>query len=158
VGTDFRQLKGDVDQEIIMRFVGLWEHRLEVAQQDPANHVGEMAAFGDWFVCHKFDPSWALTQLQSALAISRRVDMDREVLEILAESSTERPVSCMKCLDEIIRGERDPWILSVSHDSVKDILKSALNSGDAATSASANDLINYLVSQGYMKGFRELLD
>jgi len=158
IGSTFRRIKDEVEQDIIVRLVEMWERRLEVALQSPGNHVREMAAFGDWYICQKFDTSWALLQLQSALGISRRVDMDREVLEKLAELSTENPVSCMKCLDEIIRGDRDPWLLSVSHESVKGILKNALSSEDDTTNTSASALVNYLVSQGYIEEFRELLD
>ena len=158
IGSTFRRVKDEVEQDIIGRLVELWERRLEVALQSPENHVREMASFGDWYICQKFDTSWALLQLQSALCISRKVDMDREVLERLAELSTDNPASCMKCLDEIIRGDRDPWLLSVSHESVKDILKNALSSEDDTTNTSASALVNYLVSQGYIEGFRDLID
>ncbi|HDD52504.1 MAG TPA: hypothetical protein ENF32_00330 [Thermosulfidibacter takaii] len=140
--------------EILERLKMLWEARLEVAKQAPANHMKEMSAFGWWFVSGKFKVSWAITQLVEALHIARKAELDHMVVEKLSEVAVEYPLKAMQCLKLMVEGDYEGWNIYTWREHLRKILGVALQ--NPSVREEAESVINYLGSRGYLE-FRDLL-
>ena len=112
-----------------------------------------MSGFGWWFISKKFDDAWAIDQLLEALKIAGRVDSTHMVAERLAAVVALFPEKVIQALRLIVDGEKESWGFTSWSDKAKEILRFALGT-DARQSA--EDLIHYLGSRGYLE-FGELL-
>ncbi len=155
VGRSLYRGEGAVPPQIIDRIKSLWETRLaEVkAQAGTSDGCSEMSGFGWWFISKKFDDAWAIDQLLEALKIAGRVDSTHMVAERLAAVVALFPEKVIQALRLIVDGEKESWGFTSWSDKAKEILRFALGT-DARQSA--EDLIHYLGSRGYLE-FGELL-
>jgi len=155
VGRSLYRGEGAVLPQIIDRIKSLWETRLaEVkAQAGTSDGCPEMSGFGWWFISKKFDDTWAIDQLLEALKIAGRVDPTHMVAERLAAVVALFPEKVIKALRLIVDGEKESWGFSSWSDKAKEILRFALGT---EARQSAEDLIHYLGSRGYLE-FGELL-
>lgn len=156
IGRKFENIQGPVPPEILERLKFLWVSRLAIAKESPASHKKEIAAFGWWFISGKFEDSWIMSQLVEALKISSKIDISESVVEKLASLSQQMPNETVKCLDFLVTGDRDGWDIDMWRGHARIILASALQSGNKEASTTAENLIHYLGSLGYLE-FRDLL-
>lgn len=156
VGRNLQDTEGEVEAKTLDRMKKLWESRLEEAKsaQDAAVFVSEMEAFGWWFASGKFDDKWAIEQLLEALRLVQKTDPTHLVVDRLAEVSEKFPFEAVQCLGLLAKGDREGWKIHGWIEEAKTILSSAMKSGGKATE-SAEDLIHYLGSRGYLQ-FRSL--
>lgn len=155
VGRSLYRGEGAVAPQIIDRIRSLWESRLAEVKEQPGfnGECPEMSAFGWWYISKKFDDAWAIDQLLEALKIAGRVDPTHMVADRLAEVVALFPEKVIKALRLIVDGEKERWGFASWSDMAKKILRHALGT-DARQSA--EDLIHYLGSRGYLE-FGELL-
>ena len=156
IGHALQNTPKPIPTEVLKRLKKLWKTRLEIAKQNPGKHKKEIAAFGWWFISDKFDTDWAIKQLREALDIAYEVEADIEVVEKLAELSTEYPLEAVHCLEMMVKGEQKDWNIYSWRDYARKILSVALQKGEKV-SAKAKRIINYLVSRGWLE-FRDLLE
>jgi len=158
IGRSFYHTKDPVPSNILQRVKILWERRLATAKEasPPANHRVEMAAFGWWFASGKFDDDWAFNQLSDALKIAGKTDPDHMVVERLAALVHTMPKRAVQCLETIVKGDREGWVIYGWREHAQTILTTALRSADSEAATSAENLIHYLGSRGYFE-FRDLL-
>lgn len=149
---------GDIPAAVRQRLQDLWTYRLEQAQAaaGPHTHGGEMEAFGWWFLSDVFDDRWAIEQLLAALRVHPRTEMDDEVLSRLADRSADHPLLVVSCAQQTCEGDGEGWLISSGTKSLKQVLKTAISSGDAAARQTGHALISYLASRGF-DDFRGLL-
>ena len=154
-GEENGRTSENVPPEILGRMRSLWDSRINFAQEavNPKLHATEINDFGWWFISKKFDDRWAMDQLLSVLKISKSVEPDHLVVERLAELVPQMPNDVVTALRLMVEGAKEPWTVSSWRETGKDVLEKALQT-DARQSA--EDLIHYLGSQGYLE-FGELL-
>jgi hypothetical protein len=158
IGRSLYHTKDPVPSKILQRAKLQWERRLAIAKgtSKPAEHKGEMAAFGWWFISGKFDDNWAFNQLAEALKIAGKIDPDHIVVERLAALVNVMPKQAVQCLEAIVKGDREGWGIYGWQEHARTILTTALRSADSEAATSAENLIHYLGSKGYFE-FRDLL-
>lgn len=152
VGKSLHNVREAVPPEILRRLQDLWDQRrLEVAKaaSAPDSHRAELAAFGWWFVSEKFDNKWAITQLAEALKIAGKTEREHLVVERLAALVKDMPEQTLRCLEAIIKGDREGRGIYGWQEHARVILAMALQ--DSKVKATAENLINYLGSRGYFE-------
>jgi len=66
------------------------------------------------------------------------------------------PIECVSCLQLMIEGDKEGWVLIGVEGDARTLLKFALESDDPDGSLSARRLIEWLIAKGQF-GFRALL-
>lgn len=94
--------------------------------------------------------------LADALRIGGYAEMPNLVIEYLADLAPSMPAEAMDCLYMILSGDSDDWRVIGSDEKAKEIIRTALKSGNEDTRRQAVDLVNHLGSMGYFD-FGELL-
>ena len=97
-----------------------------------------------------------MAQLTEALKISGKMEISESVVEKLASFAQAMPYETVKCLELLAKGDRDGWDIDMWRGHARIILASALQSGNKEASSTAENLIHYLGSRGYLD-FRNLL-
>jgi len=156
IGRKFESTKETIPAEILRRLQFLWEQRLSAAKEKPNSHKQEMTAFGWWFISGKFEDSWIMAQLVEALKISGKMEISESVVEKLASFAQPMPYETVKCLELLVRGDRNGWDIDMWRGHARIILASALQSSNKEASKTGENLIHYLGSLGYLE-FRDLL-
>ena len=99
IGQDLRADPDSLDSDVAERLRNLWKWRFEVARGDqPDNYKKEMAAFGWTFASGALGNDWELAQLEAALNIAGKVEIDHLVVERLAPLADEFPATTVRCL------------------------------------------------------------
>ena len=147
-----------IPQEIIQRFQRLWEFRLTGAKTapDPVQYKEELASFSWCFGSGKFDDPWAADQLKEVLNLVNKIDFPKFVVERLAVIASNLPRISVECLKLVVDSELDSWEIYGWRTEAKEILTTAMQSGDVSTEKAAIELIHRLGAKGYFE-FRELL-
>lgn len=140
----------DMPTDWIERFKGLWMRRVEAVGSDPDSHGRELSSFGWWFASGKFEDVWALEELRKTLKLARAATPEHMVLERLASVSATYPVPATECLRLMVEGERDPWSVHTWRKEIRQILTTALTSGDHSAKQAAVELINRLGARGHL--------
>lgn len=149
VGRAMSNTPGPVPADVLGRIQELWGWREEVLRSVPAESArAELAAFGWWVASRKLPPEWSLSRLLEVLQTGAEIDWEHQVLETLAESSTEFPLQAVECLDLIVQRDRDQWGLELSQEAVRTILVASVRSGDQASQRLARSVVSRLESRG----------
>lgn len=157
VGRSLRKAEKDVSSEVLDRLKILWIRRIDIVRsaETSISHAAEISAFGWWFASGKFEDAWAIEQLKEALKQSSRIESDFLVVERLSSLATIFPASVVECLDLIIRSDEKGWHFSGWREQTRTIITAVLQSSDEMARETAEDLINYLGTQGHLD-FRNL--
>jgi hypothetical protein len=148
IGRALRDTPGSASREVLNRLVMLWHERLAAASRDPVKGGQELKEFGWWFVSNQMGDEWSVAQLIEVLRIAETIDPDFMVVDELARISTSMPRQCVDALSMIVRGDKKGWAILGWADKARQIMTAAMKSGDATARREAEDLINYLGSQG----------
>lgn len=156
-----RSVAGWVDtapQEVFERLRSLMERRLHVVEQSgsPAPFAKELVGFGWWFTADKFGDAWSLGMLLKVLRLTKEIEGGMDVVKLLAELAAQYPLECVACLDLMIQGDRDNWVLVGVEVEARKTIKAALDSGQHDTVVAARRLVELLIARGQY-GFRSLL-
>jgi hypothetical protein len=79
-----------------------------------------------------------------------------DVEKLLAELAVQYPLECVACLDLMVQGDRDNWVLVGVEVETRRTIKAALDSGQHDTVVAARRLVELLIARGQY-GFRNLL-
>jgi hypothetical protein len=144
--------------EVFERIRSLMERRLRVAEQDSsaAPFTKELAAFGWWFTADKFGDEWSLGMLLKILRLTKTIDGGMDVVKMLAGLSSQHPVECVACLDLMVQGDRDNWVLIGVEAEARQTIKAAFDSGQHDAVMVARRLVELLIARGQY-GFRTVL-
>lgn len=156
IREDLERTKGDIPTEILDRLKKLWEKRFTAAKeaQRPSDFEKEIAAFGWWFVSGKFHVDWALDQLLASLELVGKIEPTELVLETLAKVAETHTLKSVKCLDLIVKSDREGWKICAGEEHIRRILQ--LGMKDPTTKQQAERIIHYLGSLGFLD-FKNLL-
>jgi hypothetical protein len=97
-----------------------------------------------------------MPQLIEALKISGKMEISESVVEKLASFAQPMPYKAAKCLELLVKGDRDGWDIDMWRGHARIILAAALQSSNKEASKAGENLIHYLGSLGYLE-FRDLL-
>jgi len=152
-GSSLREAAERVQPEVIERFVGLWNNRIEVAKAGGAS--GEIRAFSWWFFTSYFDDEWALKNLHAALKLTNgELELIMDSLDRLSGLAGKQPKMVVECLQMITNASPD-YVELWTPDIVKTV-KLAFASNDPAAHMATRSLIESLGVLGHL-GFRTLL-
>lgn len=145
-------------KEVFNRLRSLMERRLSVAEQSPSiePYVRELTGFGWWFTAEKFDDEWSVKMLLRVLRLTKKIEAGMDVVKVLAGLSSRFPIECIACLDMMIQGDRDNWVLLGAEAEARQTIKAALDSGQHDTVMVARRLVEFLIARGRFE-FRSLL-
>ena len=150
VGRSLYNTTERVPSELLARLQALWEWRMELirGETQDAFHTTELAAFGWWFGSGKFEDAWAITQLEVALSRNEKVDANHLVVEHLDSLVTSMPLSVVRCLTMLVKGDKQGWVTSSILNQVRGILAKVLQSGDNTAQQAAENIARFLVTRG----------
>jgi hypothetical protein len=148
-----RQLRNpevEASEEVLTRLRALWEMRLRsMPEAAPDHRARELGAFAELVATGKFDKRWALEQLNEVVALGGQVDLDRGVIDYLADCASDMPSLVVRCLEGLIEETREEWRIFATRDSIREILTAAAQSSDADPQRGAREVANRLVARGY---------
>ena len=147
--------ESDLSAAIASRLRTLWEVRIKaLAPIASAERDAELEAFGWWFAAGNLGERWLLEQLEAALRVYPRVDSSMFVVERLAALAGAHPVSALRCLELLVRGDSVGWSIDSWKRHAEFILRLGL--ANPETEAAARALINELGRRGFHE-YRSLL-
>ncbi len=139
------------------RLIRLWEHRVEVAQRKPEDHVREVAAFGWWFESGRFDDDWALSQLEKTLDLSGgKIEPQLHAMQRLARLASTNPDVVIRCMRRLVNGDRMGWNITLWREDIARALEAVLRSESEEAGRVEVELINELGRRGF-HDFRQVL-
>jgi hypothetical protein len=156
VGVSLRSSKERMPDEVVHRLRRLLEDRVEAAKRQTVGVAEELQEYGWWFASGKFDDEWSINRLLDVLRLAGRVAPDHLVVERLADLSPAMPLQCIRALWMIVETDTKGWGVMGWRDKAKEIIRTALLSGNAETREKAQELVNLLGSRGHFD-FGELL-
>jgi hypothetical protein len=140
----------EVSEEVLTRLRALWEIRFRsLSEVAPDHRARELGAFAELFATGKFDQQWALEQLNEAVALGGRVDLDRVVIDYLTDHASGMPLLVVRCLEGLIEGVKEDWRIFVKRDAIREIITAAAQSTHADAQRAAREVANRLVARGY---------
>jgi hypothetical protein len=154
IGWSLIQEGASLSDEMQVRFMRLWESRMEVLKTSTKEEADELATFGWWLACGKFPEAWAIEQALPILERARSLRPDFAVVEALARLSTKYPYEAVRVVHVLFEEDRDGWAIHGWNQHLDSILKEALGDGEMARKE-AEAMIELLVSRGF-RGYRNL--
>jgi hypothetical protein len=157
IGEILIRQEEQVEENVISRLQALWNYRVrKLSEREPAEDKTELAAFGLWFASGKFEESWALTQLRTAIELAGMVEADHLVVQKLAEMVDLATVEVVRCLSAIIDSDKEGWNIHGWIEPARKILSVGMGSSDAEARQEAETVLQRLGARGYLE-FRDLL-
>ncbi len=104
----------------------------------------------------KFDAAWAMSQLLAVLSLIQKAEPDYLVVERLVTLAATMPLEAVQCLTMMVQGEKENWNIQSWHDDSRNILATAISSGNSAARQAAIELVNRLAARG-MPDFKDLI-
>jgi len=157
IGRDIFRNK-DIEPKIIKRMIALWTWRVEQVGGFDRMPVEELSAFGWWFASGKFEPEWALRNLEETLRWTPINAANLQAIEQLSNLYSVHPVEVLRCLKLFVQVNSDLWFFVSSHKQkgVWTILEQGMASDNVAIRDQAEEIVHLLGSKGYLE-YRELL-
>jgi hypothetical protein len=140
-----------LSEDVRMRLQILWEYCVSSAREIGVHAVRhpELAAFGWWFASARFEAVWSLEQLIAVLQLTDQIEPLHLVVERLAGLAPDHPAAAVTCLYDILRHPKNHWRVTGWDSHVRTIIRAGLQSDDATTVRSAQELINRLAAYGF---------
>lgn len=158
IGRSFRNHEVRIEADVLHRIMALWEKRIADLQKETTpDRYDELVPFGWWSVSGKFDPAWALKQLEGTLKLTHKIEPDHLVVEYLASLATSSPLDAVECLALILKDDKKPYRHTEWRQHARIILASALQGTDEQARKVAAELIHQLGARREFWEFRDLL-
>jgi hypothetical protein len=156
VGRVLEKEQAPLPAEFTTRLTQFWELRIEEARHRSRdrNYEKELLGFSWWLYSRKLDAAWTLAQTAEVLRLCKTVDHEFLFTKPLAKLAGEFPRQSVHCLLLLIQ-KLSPIRSFLDRDEVRQILKSALNSGDVTAVKLATDVQDSLLARGNF-GFQEI--
>lgn len=116
-----------LEEPVLERLLALWNSRVAAARINPS---GELSAFGWWFCSSQIPLVVRLQGLRDALALSGHAEPAHQVVECLADLSSEHPRDAAELLGAMAESEDEGWRFTLWDESAAQIIKTAVASGD----------------------------
>lgn len=145
-----------IPKQVIDRFMTLWEVYWGEMGRIDAEEKPDSELFGTWFSSGQFPEDWALKQLEQFVEVARLPEPAHKVVEELAKLAHTDPKRAVHILDRMIHSNRENWRIQRWQESARQILQTAMESGNHETCKTAVILINYLGRRGF-NDFGQLL-
>ena len=141
----------DVPRQVLERFVALWEWFWATFVQGQASPTltKELASFGWWLTCGKFDDKWCLDRLVQVMQLSPEAQPEQEVMKRLAELAPTHPLQVVTCADRLVRGDTEGWRLYSWRESLVTLLGTVLHLDNQDARRMALELANRLGCRGF---------
>jgi hypothetical protein len=158
IGRSAAGWRETVPPEVLERLRNLMEHRLKAAEESASatNFAKELAGFGWWFTADQFGDPWSIGILLRVLRITKATDDGMDVMKMLAGLAPQHPRDAVECLDLMIQGDRENWVLIGVEVDARNVIKAALESRQHSAVVAARTLVELLIARGHY-GFRTLL-
>jgi hypothetical protein len=158
VGISVAGWKDEAPPEVYGKLQDLFGRRLEAARgvPSPDGFSAELSKFGYWFTSEKFEERWSLETLLAVLQLSKKTASEMDVVKRLSELCPRYPIECVSCLQLMIEGDKEGWVLIGVEGDARTLLKRALDSNNREGSSSARRLVEWLIAKGQF-AFRDLL-
>ena len=152
LGRTLYNSKGVIPPRIKERFIKIWDKRINIIklERKKTDAVLELNGFGWWFISEKFDETWDLNQLISALELGAEIDPNHLVIERLSRLVAAHPLLVAKALILIIESSKDEWFIHGAKNEISNIISVVYSNSDQAIKKAGSDLINRLVAKGYI--------
>lgn len=138
----------ELDDNIRDRAAALWDHRLAAVRTGDTDPT-ELAEFESWVRCGHYAPTWWLPRL-AELAENRTFDGRAHIgEEVVAAAAVDLP-GALHVLDLLLRsaGNSRAFLPYGLRRAAPIVIAQALDSGDATTVSSADDILNYIGRHG----------
>jgi hypothetical protein len=139
------------------RLRALWEWLVDRSKDRPGDRREVLAGFGWWYGSDAFDAKWRDEQLLMLLREQVPVDPDFVIFERLGERATEDLQSALEIVRLLLTQEKAGWRWIGLRDTLREILRLALDSSNQTLANKAREIINTLGAKGMVE-FRGLLD
>jgi hypothetical protein len=149
VGRNLVHAEGEIDEDVALRLMSLWEWREEATMGSPAEHSKELAAFGWWFTSKALDEDWLLRHLRQVLRRVRSVEPDHLVVEKLADTVEKHPLEAVECLAAMVEADTKGWGIDSWAEEATKLLSRVLQSQDASARTAAVGLVHRLGALGH---------
>ncbi len=156
VGRSLARTKGSIDSLVLDRIKRLLDWRLDHATQDVEMNRAELKAFGWCFGSHKFEPSWAISNLIRVVRSTQSIDPDFLVLESLPDYAAEYPNEAIECARHLIQGQSSHIELSSWDGDLRRLFMHTRDNLMPDVRRASNEVIEVLGRLGYV-GYRDLL-
>jgi hypothetical protein len=156
VGRSLRNTTEPIPENINIRLSELWEWRVKEVKGKFVENAEELKGFAWWFTSGKFDDEWSITQLLEALRLAKHIEPDHLVVERLVVLARTMPARSVLALSLMVEGDVEGFGILGWADNAKQIIKTALSSGDPEARRLAIELINILGRRRYFD-FGDLL-
>jgi hypothetical protein len=158
VGRSAAGWRETMPPEVLERLRSLMERRLKAAEESvsPELFAKELAGFGWWFTADQFGDAWSIGMLVRALRVTKAVEDGMDVMKVLAGLAPQSPREAIACLDLMVQGDRENWVLVGVELDARNVIKAALESRQHGAVVAARNLVELLIARGHY-GFRTLL-
>ncbi len=158
IGRSAAGWRETVPPEVLERLRSMMEHRLKAAEESASatNFAKELAGFGWWFTADQFGDPWSIGTLLRVLRVTKSIDDGMDVMKMLAGLAPQHPRDAVECLDLMIQGDRENWVLIGVEVDARNVIKAALESRQHDAVVAARNLVEFLIARGHY-GFRTLL-
>ncbi len=144
--------EGEVPVKIKEKFKKIWDNRIAFYKQErKGSEIQELNGFGWWYASGKLDELWALEQLILSTKLGVVPDPEQFVIDHLEKVVTVYPQLVAQALILIIDSSEDEWLITASREEIKKITEVVYNNSDSKTKKIGTDLINRLVSKGFLE-------
>jgi hypothetical protein len=140
--------------DVIKRFQSLWDFYWPKYGRQDSTHKAKNR-IGSWFESKEFPTEWYLQRLQEFVEIATSADLDRAVVDRLAEIASNDIAHATAILNLMLPAAEGSWRLWSWHEPAKTILQVAMTA-DEPTRKLARQVINRLGRRG-LTDFGDLL-
>ena len=135
-----------LEEPVLERLLVLWNSRVAAARINPS---GELSAFGWWFCSSQIPLVVRLQGLRDALALSGHAEPAHQVVECLADLSSEHPRDAAELLGSMAESEDEGWRFTLWDESAAQIIKTAVASGDPEAVRLGYEAANRAAARGH---------
>jgi hypothetical protein len=133
---------------VLSRFMDLWKIYWEGPGRKDMEEKPEALTFGSWFSSGKFDPAWALEEMDKFTDVSPKPAVDYHIKKELEKNYSANITKSISIIGKMIRNDKEGWRVYEWGKTIRPILEMAMKAGGDAR-AQAEQLIDHLGRRGY---------
>jgi hypothetical protein len=146
-----------VPLDVATRLKAFWEWRMREIECAASEHQRELQALGCWLVSHKLDERWMLEKLEQVLTLTGgKAQPDHQILGALAAVSDAVISRALNCLEQVVVGNKTPWMYHFEPESIRRLLRRGVEAG-APASTKSREIVGRLIAR-QVAGFEDALE
>lgn len=135
-----------LEDPVLQRLLALWNSRVAAVRSHPSR---ELSAFGWWFCSNQIPTDVRLQGLRDALGLSGPAEPARQVVERLANLSSEHPREAAELLGAMAESEDKGWRFTLWDESAAQVIKTGVASGDPEAARLAREAASRAAARGH---------